>query len=176
MTDNESDFEDPLKHFLGKTYAITTGSIFGCVGRLRNAAGQNLNPQPTGGFVSQSFNNFKHKNFAGGRGGIPKKYMEDAFVLSQYDEMSQHHFCYMESFHAMMADLGLATPVLRTPVSVSSTLNVLSGVSSISTSLLGVVRLFSGSISNNISHTFSRRRDPEVNVWPYVAVLSRYPW
>ena len=115
MTDSESDFEDPLKHFLGKTYAITTGSIFGCVGRLRNAMGQNLNPQPTGGFVSQSFNNFKHKNFAGGRGGIPKKFMEDAFVLSQYDEMSQHHFCYMESFHAMMADLGLAHPGPQDP-------------------------------------------------------------
>ena len=115
MTDNESDFEEPLKHFLGKAYKTTTGSIFGCVGRMRNAVGHNLNPQPTGGFVSQSFNDFKHKNFAGGRGGVPKKYMEDAFTLSQYDEMSQHHFCYMESLHAMMADLGLAHPGPQDP-------------------------------------------------------------
>jgi len=115
MTDNESDFEEPLKHFLGNTYKTTTGSIFGCVGRMRNAVGQNLNPQPTGGFVSQSFNEFKHKNFAGGRGGVPKKLMEEAFTLSQYDEMSQHHFCYVESFHAMMADLGLAHPGPQDP-------------------------------------------------------------
>ncbi len=115
MTDNESDFEEPLKHFLGKAYKTTTGSIFGCVGRMTNAVGHNLNPQPTGGFVSQSFNEFKHKNFAGGRGGVPKKYMEDAFTLSQYDEMSQHHFCYMESLHAMMADLGLAHPGPQDP-------------------------------------------------------------
>ena len=115
MTDNESDFEEPLKHFLGKAYKTTTGSIFGCVGRMRNAVGAFLRPQPTGGFVSQSFNEFKHKNFAGGRGGVPKKYMEDAFTLSQYDEMSQHHFCYMESLHAMMADLGLAHPGPQDP-------------------------------------------------------------
>jgi len=108
MTDNESDFEDPLIHFLGKTYTTTTASIFGCTGRMQNATGRNLNPQPTGGFVSQSFNDFKSTNFAGGRGGVPKKYLEEAFVLSQYDEMSQHHFCYMESLHAMMVDLGLA--------------------------------------------------------------------
>jgi len=115
MTDNDSDFEEPLKHFLGKAYKTTTGSIFGCVGRMRNAVGQNLNPQPTGGFVSQSFNEFKHKNFAGGRGGVPKKLLEEAFTLSQYDEMSQHHFCYMESFHAMMTDLGLAHPGPQDP-------------------------------------------------------------
>jgi hypothetical protein len=82
---------------------------------MRNAVGQNLNPQPTGGFVSQSFNEFKHKNFAGGRGGVPKKLLEEAFTLSQYDEMSQHHFCYMESLHAMMADLGLAHPGPQDP-------------------------------------------------------------
>ncbi len=115
MTDNESDFEEPLKHFLKNKYKITTGSIFGCLGRIQNASGQNLNPQPTGGFVSQSFNDFKNKNYAGGRGGVPKKYMEDAFTLSQYDEMSQHHFCYMESLHAMMADLGLAHPGPQDP-------------------------------------------------------------
>ena len=108
MKDSDSDFEEPLKHFLGKKYKTTTGSIFGCVGRIKNASGDNLNPQPTGGFVSQSFNEFKNTNYAGGRGGVPKKSMEEAFILSQYDEMSQHHFCYMESFHAMMADLGLA--------------------------------------------------------------------
>jgi len=107
MTDSESDFQEPLKATLGGKYKIVTGSIFGCVGRIQNASGQNLNPQPTGGFVSQSFNDFKKTNYAGGRGGVPKKYMEEAFMISQYDELSQHHFCYMESFHAMMADLGM---------------------------------------------------------------------
>jgi hypothetical protein len=115
MTDNESDFQDPLEHFLGSTYTTTTASIFGCTGRIQNAVGHNLNPQPTGGFVSQSFNEFKSTNYAGGRGGVPKKLLEEAFVLSQYDEMSQHHFCYMESLHAMMADLGLAHPGPQDP-------------------------------------------------------------
>ena len=41
MTDNESDFEDPLIHFLGKTYTTTTASIFGCTGRMQNATGRN---------------------------------------------------------------------------------------------------------------------------------------
>jgi len=115
MRDSRSDFQAPLSQFLSGKYKVVGASIFGCTGRLKNEAGANLNPQPTGGFVSESFNEFKNKNYAGGRGGVPKKLLVDAFTLSQYDEMSQHHFCYMESFHAMMADLGLAHPGPQDP-------------------------------------------------------------
>lgn len=114
MTNTESDFEDPLKVSI-KPYKVTTASIFGCTGRLQDASKVNLNPQPTGGFVSQDFNTFKNKNYAGGRGGVPKQLIQDAFVLSQYDELSQHHFCYMESFHAMMADIGMVPPGPQDP-------------------------------------------------------------
>ena len=107
MTNADSDFKKPLKSLLGKGYDVSIGTIHGCYPRLRNATNVDLNPQPTGGFVSQSFNAFKNKNFAGGRGGVPKKRMEEAFVVSQYDELSQHHFCYMESFLALMVNLGM---------------------------------------------------------------------
>lgn len=43
-------------------------------------------PQPTGGFITASDK------------------------LSQYDELSQHHFCYIESFVAMKTHLGLVSP------------------------------------------------------------------
>lgn len=46
-------------------------------------------PQPTGGFVPDISTNGS---------------------LSQYDELSQHHFCYVESFVAMMTHLGLMSP------------------------------------------------------------------
>jgi hypothetical protein len=82
---------------------------------LRNATKVDLNPQPTGGFVSQSFNEFKSKNYGGGRGGVPKKHMEEAFTISQYDELSQHHFCYMESFLALMVNLGMVKPGPQDP-------------------------------------------------------------
>lgn len=107
MTNNKSDFEDPLKATLGKGYSVELGTIYGCLPRIKNATSIQLMPQPTGGFVTNSFTAFKNKNFAGGRGGVPKKLMENAFVLSQFDELSQHHFCYVESFMAMMTDLGI---------------------------------------------------------------------
>ena len=115
MTNADSDFESPLKKLLGKGYKVSIGTIHGCYPRLRNATNVDLNPQPTGGFVSQSFNQFKDKNFAGGRGGVPKKRMEEAFVVSQYDELSQHHFCYMESFLALMVNLGMVKPGPQDP-------------------------------------------------------------
>ena len=115
MRNTESDFEEPLQAALGRGYKVTVGTIHGCFPRLRNASNTDLNPQPTGGFVSQSYNDFKRSNFAGGRGGIAKKYMQEAFVISQYDEMSQHHFCYMESLLAMMTSLGLVKPGPQDP-------------------------------------------------------------
>ena len=115
MTNSESDFEKPLKALLGKGYKVSVGTIHGCYPRLRNATKIDLNPQPTGGFVSQSFEQFKSKNFAGGRGGVPKKHMDEAFMISQYDELSQHHFCYMESFLALMVNLGMVKPGPQDP-------------------------------------------------------------
>ena len=115
MTNSDSDFEKPLKALLGKGYKVSVGTIHGCYPRLRNATKIDLNPQPTGGFVSQSFEQFKSKNFAGGRGGVPKKHMDEAFMISQYDELSQHHFCYMESFLALMVNLGMVKPGPQDP-------------------------------------------------------------
>ena len=115
MKNQNSDFEDPLKSLLGKGYKVSSGTIHGCYPRLRNASNTDMNPQPTGGFVSQSFKEFKNKNYAGGRGGVPKKSMEEAFVVSQYDELSQHHFCYMESFLALMVNLGMVKPGPQDP-------------------------------------------------------------
>jgi hypothetical protein len=94
MTDENSDFEEPLRSLLGRRYKISMRTLFGCY------------PQPTGGFVSQSFANFKNKNSV----GLSQKKLEEAFVISQYDELSQHHFCYMESFLVMMTDLGILRP------------------------------------------------------------------
>src|SRR6056300_111985 len=59
----------------------------------------------------QSFVN-KHKQLLK---GFSKEDIEQIFLLSQYDELSQHHFCYVESFISMMVDLGLATPGPKDP-------------------------------------------------------------
>jgi hypothetical protein len=115
MTNQESDFEPSIKSTLGKGYTVALSSIYGCLPRLKNDSKGNLMPQPTGGFVTNSFDAFKKTNFAGGRGGVPKKLIQDAFILSQYDELSQHHFCYVESFVAMMIDLGLTSSVPQDP-------------------------------------------------------------
>lgn len=72
MKNEDSDFEDPLKSLLGKGYKVSSGTIHGCYPRLRNASSTDLNPQPTGGFVSQSFTEFKNKTYAGGRGVFPR--------------------------------------------------------------------------------------------------------
>ena len=115
MTNQESDFEPSLQTTLGKSYTVALSSIYGCLPRIQDDSKRNLMPQPTGGFVSNSFSDFKKANFAGGRGGVPKKLMQDAFVISQYDELSQHHFCYVESFVAMMIDLGLTSSAPQDP-------------------------------------------------------------
>jgi hypothetical protein len=99
MTDTDSDFEEPLRSLLSRRYKISMRPLFGCY------------PQPTGGFVSQSFANFKNKNSM----GLSQKKLEEAFVISQYDELSQHHFCYMESFLVMMTDLGILRPGPKDP-------------------------------------------------------------
>jgi len=85
----KSDFEAPLKSALTNKYTVTQS---------------NITLQPTGGFVAESLNEFKKSDYSE---GVPKKMLEMTFELSQYDELSQHHFCYVESFLAMMNDLKL---------------------------------------------------------------------
>ena len=59
-------------------------------------------PQPTGGFldptVAKSCGIRKQTNL-----------VEEAFTVSQYDELSQHHFCYVESL-VFFAHMHLKTP------------------------------------------------------------------
>ena len=92
MVKDESDFKAPLEKVLTKRYKVTES---------KNKL------QPTGGFVAGSFEEFKDPNYSG---GVPKKVLEDAYELSQYDELSQHHFCYVESLLAMMNDMGHGDP------------------------------------------------------------------
>ena len=92
MVKDESDFKVPLEKVLTKRYTITES---------KNKL------QPTGGFVAGSFEEFKEPNYSK---GVPKKLLDDAYELSQYDELSQHHFCYVESLLAMMNDMGHGDP------------------------------------------------------------------
>jgi hypothetical protein len=58
-------------------------------------------PQPTGGFVLNTPEEF--------RNAIGMNVSNLAFEISQYDELSQHHFCFIESFVAIAHRL-LGTP------------------------------------------------------------------
>lgn len=92
MVKVESDFKAPLEKVLTKRYTVTES---------KNKL------QPTGGFVAGSLKEFKEPSYSG---GVPKKLLDDAYELSQYDELSQHHFCYVESLLAMMSDMGHGNP------------------------------------------------------------------
>ena len=94
-------------------------SIFGCKAKVRNRPDGNVDViqvQPSGGFVTTNYTNFLNENYNGtGRNGFGKQIerlygkvvAKGAFKLSQFDELSQHHFCYMESIYAMMLAIGL---------------------------------------------------------------------
>ena len=87
-------------------------SIFGCKAKVRNRGDgttTKINVQPSGGFVTVNYNNFTNdpKNFGAKiRNNYGEKVAKGAFRLSQYDELSQHHFCYMEALYAMMLAVG----------------------------------------------------------------------
>ena len=87
-------------------------SIFGCKAKVRNLSDgttAKLNVQPSGGFVNNSYNKFVNDptNFGSLiRNKLGEKGARGAFRLSQYDELSQHHFCYMEALYAMMLAIG----------------------------------------------------------------------
>ena len=89
-------------------------SILGC--KAKDVEGwsvptKKLQVQPTGGFVATNYKNFLNEENNGYGIRIKKQYGETvakgAYKLSQFDEMSQHHFCYMESIYAMMLAVGL---------------------------------------------------------------------
>lgn len=94
-------------------------SIFGCKAKVTNRSDGTVDViqvQPSGGFVSKNYFNFLNENYNGtGRNGYGKQIerlfgkvvAKGAFRLSQFDELSQHHFCYMESIYAMMLAIGL---------------------------------------------------------------------
>ena len=87
-------------------------SIFGCKAKVRNLSDgttAKLNVQPSGGFVKNSYSKFTNDPDDWGsliRNKYGEKVAEGAFRLSQYDELSQHHFCYMEALYAMMLAIG----------------------------------------------------------------------
>lgn len=56
--------------------------------------------QPTGGFTQDTPEQMGVAMFISGHPG----YLERAWRVSQYDELSQHHFCYVEAFVAMAFD------------------------------------------------------------------------
>ena len=56
--------------------------------------------QPTGGFTQESPEQFGRAMYISGEPG----YLNRAWEVSQYDELSQHHFCYIEAFVAMALD------------------------------------------------------------------------
>ena len=97
MTNVGSSFENKFP----PKYKVTTKKTLG-------------KPQPTGGEVMNDVQSFvnKHKQLLK---GFSKEDIEQIFLLSQYDELSQHHFCYVESFISMMVDLGLAKPGPKDP-------------------------------------------------------------
>ena len=87
-------------------------SIFGCKAKVRNLSDgttAKLNVQPSGGFVKNSYSTFTNDPDDWGsliRNKYGEKVARGAFRLSQYDELSQHHFCYMEALYAMMLAIG----------------------------------------------------------------------
>ena len=87
-------------------------SIFGCKAKVRNRSDgttSKVQVQPSGGFVNNSYSTFTNdpKNFGSLiRNKYGEKVAKGAFKLSQYDELSQHHFCYMEALYAMMLAIG----------------------------------------------------------------------
>jgi hypothetical protein len=105
-----SKFENVAKNQFAASQWSTprVRSIFGCKAKVRNLSDgttAKLNVQPSGGFVNNSYNKFTNdpRNFGSViRNLFGEKVAKGTFKLSQYDELSQHHFCYMEALYAMM--------------------------------------------------------------------------
>lgn len=67
---------------------------------------KSLGFQPTGGFTQETPEQMGTAMYISGEPG----YLNRAWEVSQYDELSQHHFCYIEAFVAMAFD---ALPMRR---------------------------------------------------------------
>lgn len=61
---------------------------------------KSLGFQPTGGFIQETPEQMAGAMYISGEPG----YLNRAWNVSQYDELSQHHFCYIEAFVAMALD------------------------------------------------------------------------
>lgn len=61
---------------------------------------KSLGVQPTGGFTQETAWQMGVAMYVSGNPG----YLKRAWKVSQYDELSQHHFCYVEAFVAMAFD------------------------------------------------------------------------
>jgi hypothetical protein len=98
MANSESPFENHFKKVYDGKYKIVTTNKIG-------------RPQPTGGDVKSTPAEFKkHYELK-----VVPASVRKMFEISQYDELSQHHFCYIESFISFMVDNGLAEPVYKDP-------------------------------------------------------------
>ena len=101
MANQGSAFENYFKAAYNNKYVVLTLDKIG-------------KPQPTGGDVTNDIITFKRKYK-----NELKKYkpstIKKMFEISQYDELSQHHFCYVESFLSLMVDLGFTKPGYKDP-------------------------------------------------------------
>jgi len=95
MGAGRTEFKNELRTVYGNRYTI----------RNRQSSFQ-----PTGGFVTTNTENYKQLLKNTKINIRNKKVLEKSFEISQYDELSQHHFCYIEAFIAMMHDT-LGTPI-----------------------------------------------------------------
>lgn len=66
--------------------------------------------QPTGGFYPKTISQLKQRLAQKNIQINDEKYLDQIFDISQYDELSQHHFCYIESFVYICHKL-LGTPI-----------------------------------------------------------------
>ena len=96
MGAGRTEFKSELRAVYGNNYYI------------RNL--KSIPYQPTGGFVTTNVENYKELLKNTKINIRNKKVLEKSFEISQYDEMSQHHFCYIEAFIMMMHDT-LGTPI-----------------------------------------------------------------
>ena len=91
MGSNRKEFKKELRVSYGNRYKITA---------------RQSSFQPTGGFVTTGVNNYNNLT----KGAIRNPdILKKSFEISQYDELSQHHFCYIEAYVAMMHET-IGTP------------------------------------------------------------------
>ena len=101
MANKGSAFEEYFKRAYKTRYDIITLNKIG-------------KPQPTGGDVTNTIMTFRKKYKKELKTYKPST-IKKMFEISQFDELSQHHFCYIESFLSLMVDLGIARPGHKDP-------------------------------------------------------------